>query len=611
MTDYSDQFRAANIQQLQQVCALICRHLPEALECAELGIGALFRKRLAAILQPDNRTGDRKYAEPRGELETEEKPLPQVPTCKPDAEPPTHSVTTLSPSEHIDIFLANLRGELMAGIADTDERMRAMAIVRQVEEARFPNRARGTFACPRCGKDTPHRHDEPQPDPTIIHAAEGVTLEPGEYLPWPTDTEFCGDVPFTVTESLRAEPCDWGSKWCFAQPGGGWVRSVRRVEANAQPDGERMPTDEEAAESVARLGIDVPKWAAEIREKVAAHQASRATLNDWHRVNAERQNEAFAPPHPLMALVACVQEEVGELAGAVLGVTGEKKRKAHKTREDVLDAVADAMTYLSLIAANQGCDDLEKLLGDVFNMVSERAGSNLRTGLGQPDCKGTGRAQLKDAEVCAEWFTAKDRRDYRCIMAKNHDGEHSDQTKDHLSTGRARVGGANPVELTEVSRLRLERDEARVENASLRERLEAAERESKYLRDVDAEGRRQKERAEKAEQEAKRQRDRAHVAETRERELGDLNSELTEKLATYEREAKAWEMIERWVAKSRFRMGKLTVLPRGCWWIELTLDGREVRGDVDDTSNDRLSAVEAAAAWCESQLKKESEASDG
>jgi hypothetical protein len=101
-------------------------------------------------------------------------------------------------------------------------------------------------------------------------------------------------------------------------------------------------------------------------------------LNEFHRLNFDRQREAFAPPHPLTALVVCVQEEVGELAGAVLGVTGEKKRKAHKTREDVLDAVADAMTYLSLVASNVGCFDLEGLLADTFNMVSDRAGSAIK-----------------------------------------------------------------------------------------------------------------------------------------------------------------------------------------------------------------------------------------
>ena len=107
-----------------------------------------------------------------------------------------------------------------------------------------------------------------------------------------------------------------------------------------------------------------------------------ATLNAFHACNDRRQHEAFAPPHSLTALVVCVQEEVGELAAAVLGVTGEKKRKAHLTNADVLDAVADAMTYLSLVASAVGCTDLEKLLGDTFNMVSERAGSAIRTALG-------------------------------------------------------------------------------------------------------------------------------------------------------------------------------------------------------------------------------------
>jgi len=112
------------------------------------------------------------------------------------------------------------------------------------------------------------------------------------------------------------------------------------------------------------------------------------SLNEFHALNVQRQHEAFAPPHPLTALVVCVQEEVGELAGAVLGVTGEKKRKAHKTKEDVLDAVADAMTYLSLVAAAVGCADLEKLLGDTFNMVSDRAGSSIKTTLGQGERNG-------------------------------------------------------------------------------------------------------------------------------------------------------------------------------------------------------------------------------
>lgn len=107
------------------------------------------------------------------------------------------------------------------------------------------------------------------------------------------------------------------------------------------------------------------------------------TLNDFHARNWERMHEAFAPPHGLMALVVCVQEEVGELAGATLGLLGEKKRKAHLTTTDVLDAVADAITYLSLVAWAAGCEDLEALVGDTFNMVSDRAGSKIKTVLGR------------------------------------------------------------------------------------------------------------------------------------------------------------------------------------------------------------------------------------
>jgi NTP pyrophosphatase (non-canonical NTP hydrolase) len=98
-------------------------------------------------------------------------------------------------------------------------------------------------------------------------------------------------------------------------------------------------------------------------------------LNEFHRINRERCEKDFSPAHGAMALIACCMEELGETAGSVLGVTGEKKRKANKTKADVLDGVADCMTYLSLLAWEMGCDDLETLLAETFNYVSERAGS--------------------------------------------------------------------------------------------------------------------------------------------------------------------------------------------------------------------------------------------
>ncbi len=101
-------------------------------------------------------------------------------------------------------------------------------------------------------------------------------------------------------------------------------------------------------------------------------------LNEFHRRNWDRMHEAFAPPHSLSALMICVQEEVGEIAAAVLGVTGEKKRKEHLTYADVLKETADAITYLSLLARSAGCEDLEKLLAERFDKVSDRAGSSVK-----------------------------------------------------------------------------------------------------------------------------------------------------------------------------------------------------------------------------------------
>jgi NTP pyrophosphatase (non-canonical NTP hydrolase) len=105
-------------------------------------------------------------------------------------------------------------------------------------------------------------------------------------------------------------------------------------------------------------------------------------LNDFHRVNAERAKEGvFGPEHDLKALGLCASEEIGEVCAVILGMTGEKKRKAHLTREDLLSEVADAITYLSLIASKVGCADLETVLGERFNTVSKRAGSKLTVGV--------------------------------------------------------------------------------------------------------------------------------------------------------------------------------------------------------------------------------------
>lgn len=89
--------------------------------------------------------------------------------------------------------------------------------------------------------------------------------------------------------------------------------------------------------------------------------------------NHHRACTAYAPKHGPQALVNCIVEEVGEIAATVSGWTGEKKRKAHLTREDTAKEIADAVTYLDLLCTECGYN-LWTVLQDRFNEVSKRTG---------------------------------------------------------------------------------------------------------------------------------------------------------------------------------------------------------------------------------------------
>ena len=69
----------------------------------------------------------------------------------------------------------------------------------------------------------------------------------------------------------------------------------------------------------------------------------------------------------------CLAEEVGEVAGAVLGATGQKKRKAHLTAKDVGDELADLVAYADLLTGAFGLD-LGACVAAKWNKVSERIG---------------------------------------------------------------------------------------------------------------------------------------------------------------------------------------------------------------------------------------------
>jgi len=109
-------------------------------------------------------------------------------------------------------------------------------------------------------------------------------------------------------------------------------------------------------------------------------------VNEFHALNNKRARSgvfgpvdnasaAIGPGVSASVLAMLLTEEIGELNGAIVGVMGAKNRKSHKTYADVLDAVADAITILSQIAACFGCRDLSGLLRCTFNDVSERVGS--------------------------------------------------------------------------------------------------------------------------------------------------------------------------------------------------------------------------------------------
>jgi NTP pyrophosphatase (non-canonical NTP hydrolase) len=85
-----------------------------------------------------------------------------------------------------------------------------------------------------------------------------------------------------------------------------------------------------------------------------------------------------------------VVEEIGEVAAAVLGATGKKRRKAHLTMADVGDEIADAVIYLDLLATRIGFD-LGYLVWKKFNAVSERIGSAVKLG---------------DIQTCEPWCFA-------------------------------------------------------------------------------------------------------------------------------------------------------------------------------------------------------------
>lgn len=72
-----------------------------------------------------------------------------------------------------------------------------------------------------------------------------------------------------------------------------------------------------------------------------------------------------------------IQEEAGEVAGAVIGMLGMKKRKNHLTAVDVGKEIADVVAYCACLAIRCGLD-FQEIVRVKFNAVSDRVGSAVR-----------------------------------------------------------------------------------------------------------------------------------------------------------------------------------------------------------------------------------------
>lgn len=71
-----------------------------------------------------------------------------------------------------------------------------------------------------------------------------------------------------------------------------------------------------------------------------------------------------------------IAAEVGEIADAVMGMLGKKKRKAHLTKTDVGREIGDVVAYCDCLATNLGLD-LGTIVAAKFNEVSARIGSKV------------------------------------------------------------------------------------------------------------------------------------------------------------------------------------------------------------------------------------------
>ena len=576
MTDYSARFRTANLQQLQQVCALYAEALERVFVCYENGgHRSWFRRRLDAILSTPADT-DEKPLPPQykrgpcgfGLLRPDggckqpfghDGPCDGEPTCKPDLQVQPDRVIRSGDlvvgrryrePDWPAVFVCsrdNLpsRGEICRyrsasgwlTVDDTGSAGYVPAVELVEDEAEQPKCARE----PDCVKPRGHAEHcmkangeiilRRKPDPTIIHAAEGVVLEPGEYeiVKLDPDDAFPAHSVgqrFVIDEPL---PCVDDDSWVI---GNGAqlteVSAVRRVEP-------RAPQESSLAGQHIGDGHIEPELGDYDDSPQPAQPAGEAICGKLSR--SGRMHCTEPPGHDGM----CADHGDGF-------ATADEPAGEAQPEGKCANPVCDNGRVPSGIAATRAFVDC-------------------------PDCKGTGRVGVGDVgeseadcefshEEMRGWFGRNNQRELTITRAQalqllSHYDSASHESSKQLQKSRIYgelaakwrnrciAGGlAKPderIEATEYSAL-LE------ENASLRERLEAAEagkaRERECANEWLAQKHDAEKRAEQAERECAELKSKVESLTVDCESYLDERDDAFEKLAAYEREAKASALPE-------------------------------------------------------------------
>lgn len=144
------------------------------------------------------------------------------------------------------------------------------------------------------------------------------------------------------------------------------------------PNGPRVAAPDPSGAPPPRVRCEMKSWCLLDDDHVGDCNPVSLTFEAFNKLNVARC-EATAGYHTGVAeygaatWALCLAEEAGEVMGAVLGATGQKKRKAMLTVYDVGKELGDLVAYADLLAHSLGLN-LGECVAEKWNKVSERIG---------------------------------------------------------------------------------------------------------------------------------------------------------------------------------------------------------------------------------------------